>query len=205
MNEKEKQVLFLSLFEAFRKQLSGYVKAMTRNADDAKDIISDTVLVAWSNFDKMNNRDSLKSYMFTIATRKIKNYHYNKKFIGLYDLEKTENIQDKSVNLEKSLAVEELYSAMNLLPEKQKQALSLFEISGFSIDEIRKIQGGTVSGVKTRLKRAREFLKDYFENETKFVKKNKNKNNINLNDMVPNIYHFKNKEEKLIVKVTNEY
>jgi DNA-directed RNA polymerase specialized sigma24 family protein len=35
----------------------------------------------------------------------------------------------------------------------------LFELSGFSIEEIREIQGGSISGVKTRLVRGREALR----------------------------------------------
>jgi DNA-directed RNA polymerase specialized sigma24 family protein len=35
----------------------------------------------------------------------------------------------------------------------------LFEISGFPLEEIRQLQGGTLSGVKSRLKRGREQLR----------------------------------------------
>lgn len=39
-----------------------------------------------------------------------------------------------------------------------KETVILFEISGLSLEEIKKIQGGTISGVKSRLKRGRETL-----------------------------------------------
>jgi RNA polymerase sigma-70 factor (ECF subfamily) len=51
-----------------------------------------------------------------------------------------------------------LYSALNKLKEKYREAIVLFEISGFTLDEIRDVQGGTLSGVKSRLKRGREML-----------------------------------------------
>ena len=40
-----------------------------------------------------------------------------------------------------------------------------------SLEEIKDIQGGTLSGVKSRLKRAREYLKSEL-NTIKFEKKN---------------------------------
>ena len=53
---------------------------------------------------------------------------------------------------------EALYAALDKLPAAQKEAVILFEISGFSIKEIAEIQGSTESGVKSRLKRGREAL-----------------------------------------------
>ncbi len=47
---------------------------------------------------------------------------------------------------------------MASLPEKQREALALFEISGLSIEEVREIQGGSLSAVKMRLVRGREQL-----------------------------------------------
>jgi len=49
------------------------------------------------------------------------------------------------------------------LPDKQREAIVLFELSGFSIEEIRELQGGTISGVKMRLKRGRNQLRLWLE------------------------------------------
>jgi RNA polymerase sigma-70 factor (ECF subfamily) len=48
--------------------------------------------------------------------------------------------------------------ALARLPEKQREAVILFEISGFSLAEIREIQGGSLSGVKSRIVRGRDNL-----------------------------------------------
>ena len=54
--------------------------------------------------------------------------------------------------------IQVLYAALDKLPVKQKEAVVLFEISGFSLEEIKNIQGGTLSGAKSRVKRGREKL-----------------------------------------------
>jgi len=45
------------------------------------------------------------------------------------------------------------------LPIREREAIVLFEITGLSIKEIQEIQGGTLSGVKSRMARARNRLK----------------------------------------------
>lgn len=56
--------------------------------------------------------------------------------------------------------VEILYKALDKLPEKMKTTVIMYEISGLSLEEIREIQGGTLSGVKSRLVRGRTMLKE---------------------------------------------
>ncbi|NJK87832.1 MAG: hypothetical protein HC906_19560 [Bacteroidales bacterium] len=51
-----------------------------------------------------------------------------------------------------------VYEKILSLPEKTSEALILFHISDLSIEEIHKIQGGSLSSVKSRLKRGREKL-----------------------------------------------
>ncbi|HEX5317267.1 MAG TPA: sigma factor-like helix-turn-helix DNA-binding protein, partial [Candidatus Kapabacteria bacterium] len=46
------------------------------------------------------------------------------------------------------------------LPRRGREALVLFAISDLSIKEIQEIQGGTASGVKSRMSRARVKLKE---------------------------------------------
>ncbi|NJO68929.1 MAG: hypothetical protein HC830_06245 [Bacteroidetes bacterium] len=51
-----------------------------------------------------------------------------------------------------------VYTKILQLPQRMAEAIILFHISGLSLEEIRKIQGGSLSGVKLRIKRGREKL-----------------------------------------------
>ena len=53
---------------------------------------------------------------------------------------------------------DQLYKALEKLPELQREALILFEISGFSIKEIAGIQSSSEDAVKQRLSRGRKEL-----------------------------------------------
>ncbi|HEX2573369.1 MAG TPA: RNA polymerase sigma factor [Polyangia bacterium] len=49
------------------------------------------------------------------------------------------------------------------LPAVQREAVVLFEVEGFSIEEVANLQGASVVAVKTRLVRARERLRRHYQ------------------------------------------
>jgi DNA-directed RNA polymerase specialized sigma24 family protein len=53
--------------------------------------------------------------------------------------------------------------ALSALPEKQREAVVLFEIEGFSIEEVAKMQNAKISAVKSRLARGRARLRGHYE------------------------------------------
>ncbi|MBK9423268.1 MAG: hypothetical protein IPN54_03875 [Bacteroidetes bacterium] len=67
------------------------------------------------------------------------------------------------------IALQELYQLMEQLPVQQKEALIMYEISGVTMEEIAKIQGGTLSGVKSRIARARQKLIELMENDSNSI------------------------------------
>ena len=71
-----------------------------------------------------------------------------------------ERLSAQGVSPEAVLDIQLLYRTMDKLPVKQRDALVLFEISGFSMKEIAEIQGSTEGAVKTKISRGRQKLKD---------------------------------------------
>ena len=58
-----------------------------------------------------------------------------------------------------------LYEALDKLPERSKGVIILHYLEGYSVEEVAKILQLSVSAVKMRLKRGREFLKLELERE----------------------------------------
>lgn len=158
MPEKQNSEKFLKLLEPELPALSRFVRAMCRNTHDAKDIISETILRALESFHKLRDEKAFKSYLFTIASR-----HYRKSKIKLSIFSNIDNefeieIPDNTNSTDKQYDVEFLYLMLDKLPTEQKEALILFEISGYKVSEIAVIQKSNESTVKSRLKRGREKL-----------------------------------------------
>ncbi len=158
MYNEEQNREFLDLFESVRGDLSRFCRALAKDPDDAKDLVSETILRTYENFEKITDKSKFKGYIFTIASRLQKRKLWRGRIFSIFETEKMENIPYRGANAETNLDVEILYKALQKLPASQAEAIVLFEISGFSLNEITEIQGGTLSGVKTRLKRGREKL-----------------------------------------------
>ncbi|MDQ1265164.1 MAG: hypothetical protein QG635_314, partial [Bacteroidota bacterium] len=168
-----KQEEFLRLFEPHRKQLSNFARALTRSRTDAQDLVGDTILQAYESFEKIRKKESFKSYLFSIAIRTHKRKLWRKRFFGDYNEEAAEEISSYDTSPEKLTDVRILYETMERLPDKQRQAIALFEISGFSLEEIKEVQGGTLSGVKARLRRGREKLSRLINDKESLLQRNK--------------------------------
>lgn len=50
------------------------------------------------------------------------------------------------------------YAALDTLPDKQREAVIMFEILGFSMKEIHDVQGRTLIAIKVRISRGRAEL-----------------------------------------------
>ena len=147
--------MYTPCYQAF----SRYCRGITGNREDARDLAGETILIVFENLDKLRKKDSFKAYLFGVARRLRLNQVRRNKFRNEYNEKEAWLITSEEMAPDLHPDVELLYEYLAKLPAKQKEAFLLFELSGFSMEEIRKLQGGTISGVKTRLRRAREQLR----------------------------------------------
>lgn len=154
----------MELYEPLHQRLNRFVHSMVWNSEDARDIISETVLIAYESFDKVEQPESFLYYLFSIASRLAKKRERRKKYWVVLGSEQVESIPSPESG-ESTVMLWELNAALDKLPIKQRETITLFEISGFSIKEIAKMQGSTESGVKSRLVRARKALAILLEKE----------------------------------------
>jgi RNA polymerase sigma-70 factor (ECF subfamily) len=147
---------FWELIAEHRAELWRFTLALTRSRENAKDLISDTVVAAFRSYPKLRDATAFRKFLFTIATRIQRRQKWRQRIFTRAEEGMDHLFEGPS---ESEHDIEKLMSALNRLPEKQREALVLFELSGFSIEEIREIQGGSISGVKTRLSRGREAVR----------------------------------------------
>jgi RNA polymerase sigma-70 factor (ECF subfamily) len=159
--KKNIQEEFLKAYQPVHDNLTRFVQSMVWNKEDVKDVISETLLKTYENFEKLRNKEALLSYMFTIATRIVYKNTSKKKIVA----EVPDDLVDHASNTESRTELKELYRAINELPEKSREALVMFEINGLSLNEIQQIQGDSLSAVKSRIARARERLSELMEKQ----------------------------------------
>jgi RNA polymerase sigma-70 factor (ECF subfamily) len=152
------QTEFMALYKPLHQRLSNYCRSMAHNRSDAGDLLNDTLLAAYEQFGQLENPDRFAGYLFTIASNLFKKQLRRKKFRGKYDEKEALMMEDLSIDTETRVELSIVMQKMELLPAQQREALILFHISDLPLEEIRNIQGGSLSAVKQRIKRGRERL-----------------------------------------------
>lgn len=178
--QNDKQARFLALLEPCHDNLARFARSMTKSKDDARDLVADTIEQAYKHFDSLKSETAFLSWLFTIASRIEKRRRWRARIFQPLNSARSSrggrgggdehgdelalhNAELRGVSRESSpetlVDTDLLYAALERLPYKQREAFTLFEISGFSLQEIQELQGDSLSAVKMRLVRARESLR----------------------------------------------
>lgn len=157
MQANDKQSYFMKLYKPHHQKLLRYCESILKDAMDAEDVVSETALIAYQDLHKLKKVDAFNYYLFGIARNLIRRKYRRKKFWVAFDKEKADELL-ATQNPELDADVRLLYDALDKLPEAQKEALILFELSGYSIKEVAAIQNSGLSAVKARLARGRKQL-----------------------------------------------
>lgn len=152
------QQAFIELYEPVHHQFCRYCRAISGNAEDSEDLIQDTILNVLLRFDKIKNTQVFKSYMFSVASNLNRMKQRRHKLNVRFSSEESRKINNHDPDQENLADFTIVYEKILLLPRRMAETLILFHISDLSLDEIQRIQGGSISGVKLRLKRGKEKL-----------------------------------------------
>lgn len=156
--ENDIQNNFLQSYEPVHTQLSRFCRAISGNKADAEDLLQDTILSGLQGYSKLRDNSAFKSYLFGIASNLNKMKFRRKKFHAEFNEDEIKHLIIDTANQEYVSDFNIVYQHILQLPQRISEALILFHISDMSIDDIKKIQGGSLSGVKQRLRRGRKLL-----------------------------------------------
>ena len=154
----ERMKIFIELYDPIHSRFERFCKARVYGEMDYKDLMHDTIVIAFQKFDSNVEPKTFLSFLFCISIRVLAN---NKR----RDVKKTTHqiyLAQKDISYDQGFEKEEiehLYTALNLLSEIQKECLILFEIVGYSLKEIAELHRTNENTVKQRLRRGRMQLK----------------------------------------------
>jgi RNA polymerase sigma-70 factor (ECF subfamily) len=168
---------FAEVYEAFYKNIFGYVYRRTTNYDAAKDIAAETFLKAYAGIGKFRWRNiSILYWLYRIATNEINKYFNHRKYLPEsinriqeeYDVDITDysNAETERIQLEEDLQRHQDFLKINdlisKLDTKYQEVLALRFYEQKSIEEIAVILGKKTGTVKSLLSRGVDRLKkDY--------------------------------------------
>lgn len=151
---------FNELVHRYKNRLTSFLGGKT----DAKDLVQETFKKVFKNLSSFNEERSFKAWVFKIAKncsidegRKAKSRFNLLESCELPELE-DESINSPAISLRKSERKKALLSAVNALPQKQREVLTLSYFQGMTYPEIAIQLNCSVSSVKTHMARAVQKL-----------------------------------------------
>ncbi|HHO75534.1 MAG TPA: RNA polymerase sigma factor [Deltaproteobacteria bacterium] len=151
-----------SFFEANKNRLFAYLVRMTGNADEALDILQESIMRYMEHYRAEENPGAL---LFTIARNALIDSRRRRLRIVQLD----DDHKDSRTGQEHSLMVKDscrrVLSGFKRLGQEERDILAMVVSSDLSYQEIAAIQGLSVSNVKVKVHRARLKLKKIFEGE----------------------------------------
>ncbi len=180
---------FLELLKPCYSDALKYCKALCakRSLDDAEDVLQLSLLKGMENIESLSEPSKFRSWFFKIITREFYSYirkDFWRKFLPIDSGDLAADIPEVFDRGKQSDEKQLLEKALSELSVKERSALLLFELGGFSIDEIKEIQNEkSASAVKSRLSRARYKLKQYVVSEESGTLKNNKINSEHKGDL----------------------
>lgn len=157
MTNKQKE--FLKLYEPVHADFERFCRARVFGDMDFRDLMNETLMKAFEKFDTLRSKEAFLHFLFGISVRVLANNHRKKKaVVGTFEAI-SPKLEDTNANTESKTEVHFLHKALAELPEVQREAIILFEITGFSIKEIAVLQESSETSVKQRLRRGRLKLR----------------------------------------------
>jgi RNA polymerase sigma factor (sigma-70 family) len=155
----------------FEEQVSPHLKSaynlarwLTRNHEDAEDVVQEAFLRAFSAFESLRSEDA-KPWLLTIVRNTsmtwLKRNRNTGAAIGLEEApeDPIESSPDPEERLLISCEREQVRQALEQLPSEFREAVVLREMEGLSYKEISAVIGVPLGTVMSRLSRGRDWLK----------------------------------------------
>ena len=143
-------------------------RRLSRSAADGDDLYQDTLLRAFEKLDTLRDPSKFAAWFYATllnAHRSRSRRRFWKKFLALEDLPHLEvpvGEDGRSWSGEMAQAARAA-QALATLAAPEREAVVLFEIEGYSIEEIARMQHASVPAVKSRLVRGRARLRRFYE------------------------------------------
>lgn len=138
--------------------LRAFAMSLVRNDHAADDLVQDTILKAWSKFDKFEPGTNLRAWLFTI----LRNGFYSDLRKHRREVADVDGVHAARLSQmpdhDGRLAMRDFNLAFEALIVEQREALTLVGALGFSYEEAAETIGCAVGTVKSRVNRARRRL-----------------------------------------------
>lgn len=168
IDTEDKDVMIDEMMNRYGQEVLQLVFSYVNNRSIAEDLTQDIFVKCYKGLHTYRGKSKLRTWLWRIAINHCKDFlksWYNKNVVitedePLNNTTKKEMVEQTVIQRE---ADDELISAIMMLPIKYREVIYLFYYEELPIKEIAVLTEVGDNTVKTRLKRAKELLKERLE------------------------------------------
>jgi len=163
----------IRLHDLYYEKIKKFISSLIRDEWSSEDLVQETFIKVDQNLDSVKDRSRISSWIYRIAYNTAMDYLNNRHtrlFRSSVELTDLQHMSEFDKTMEQHQMSQCVRGKVSRLPDNLRSVLLLFDLEGFSHDEIAEVLGITPENAKTRLHRARKKLKDILEKECLFEK-----------------------------------
>jgi len=166
---------FEHVFHAYKENVFNLALQYTQQVEDAEEIMQDVFLKVHEKYHQFREESALSTWIYKITVNQSLDFLKAKKarkrwFLFRQNQAEDVNWEQSSVEmnhpgvlLEYKERTEQIFQAINQLPDSQKTVLILLKIEGLSQKEVAAIMEKSEKGVESLFQRAKANLKNLLE------------------------------------------
>lgn len=151
------QYAWIEFIQIMKLRLLSYLRHNLPTAEDAEDVLGETLLAAVRALKDFDGKASLSTFVFSLAYQKIAD------FWRKHRPETFELVEQQRSSLNVSSKSAEFSEILDRLPELSRQVLILRYYVGLNVGEIAQVIDRSYKGTESLLSRARQQLRDVLD------------------------------------------
>jgi RNA polymerase sigma-70 factor (ECF subfamily) len=153
------QEAFERLVPAYRRRVFGLAYSILRDRAAAEDLAQEVFVKLWQALPRYDGRARLSTWIYAITRNAaISALRSRRRTASLSDPAVRERVEGIAAAPAAAPGEPELHRRIEALPEKQRQAVTLYYLDERPVEEVAEMMGLPANTVKTHLHRARASL-----------------------------------------------
>jgi RNA polymerase sigma-70 factor (ECF subfamily) len=153
------------LIARFQDRIAGFVYSLIGRDDAIEDLCHDIFIKMLSGLSGLKNPDAFEAWLFRIARNVAMDSLRRKRLWRMFVPFEPKHEQIAEAPRSGDSRVEEFRAALEGMPPNQKELILLLAENDWSYEQLAEITRSSVSAVKSRLFRAREYLRQRVADE----------------------------------------
>jgi RNA polymerase sigma-70 factor (ECF subfamily) len=162
-DEAARQERLMALLGPHHDRARATSRRLCRSHADGDDLFHEAVLRALGHLDELRDAEKFRSWFYAVLLSVHRSHHRRSFWRRLLPLSEVRAEPVVDAGTDALEGAERMARALATLSPVEREAVVLFELEGFTLDEVAALQRHSLPAVKSRLVRARARLRRHYE------------------------------------------